>query len=189
MRPLSQTQAFRDALADCSLQDLHSSGEFFTWVNRRKEGDLIFERLDRFVGSFAWRMLYPTARAQTLEFYHSDHRPVLLEFGSADLDSYYHAPIFRFELHWASESDCAEMVAKGWSSQIAYLNLSDCIFRCKQILGAWVGDRFRHLPRKIKQKRTELNHLKTHERWIQSEHRIQILEKEIEALSSKEKLY
>ncbi|XP_073151978.1 uncharacterized protein [Henckelia pumila] len=52
LRPLAQTQAFRDVLDDCSLQDLHVRGEFYTWVNRRAAAATIFERLDRYVATF-----------------------------------------------------------------------------------------------------------------------------------------
>ncbi|XP_075478858.1 uncharacterized protein LOC142519715 [Primulina tabacum] len=109
LRPLHQTLAFRDTLDTCSLQDLHGSGDFFTWVNRRPEDELIFERLDRYVGTFEWRILYPTARAQSLEYYHSDHRPILLELGGTATQIFPRNSKFRFETHWATEEDCADV--------------------------------------------------------------------------------
>lgn len=75
----SPTFEFRETLDVCSLQDLHCGGEFFTWTNRRSGPNFVMERLDRFTGSFEWRMMYPTARIQSLEFFHSDHRPIILE--------------------------------------------------------------------------------------------------------------
>ncbi|XP_075499426.1 uncharacterized protein LOC142537821 [Primulina tabacum] len=102
LRPLHQTQAFRDALDECTLQDLHGSGEFFTWVNRRSSNDLIFEHLDRYVGTLEWRLLYPTARAESLEFYHSDHGPILMKLGSGTANLHPHNSMFRFETHWAT---------------------------------------------------------------------------------------
>ncbi|XP_075499960.1 uncharacterized protein LOC142538530 [Primulina tabacum] len=75
----SHMQLFRDALEVCELQDINCRGEFFTWVNRRSSDSVIFERLDRFVGNLGWRLLYSAARSVSLEFYHSDHRPICLE--------------------------------------------------------------------------------------------------------------
>lgn len=66
MRSLNQTQEFRDVLDDCYIQDLHASGEFFTWINRRSAENITFERLDRYVATFDWILLYPAARAHTL---------------------------------------------------------------------------------------------------------------------------
>ncbi|XP_073051733.1 uncharacterized protein [Primulina eburnea] len=56
-RPRHQIRAFRDTLDACSLQDLHSKGEFFTWANLRASNNIIFERLDRFVATIDWRLL------------------------------------------------------------------------------------------------------------------------------------
>ncbi|XP_073282346.1 uncharacterized protein [Primulina huaijiensis] len=79
-RPLSQTRAFRDVLDNCSLQDLYGEGEFFTWVNLTHSLDgLIFARLDRYVASFEWKLLFPASQAHSLEFFHSDHRPTFIE--------------------------------------------------------------------------------------------------------------
>ncbi|XP_073130129.1 uncharacterized protein [Henckelia pumila] len=75
----SHLQAFRDTLELCALQDISCFGEFFTWVNRRESNHAIFERLDRFVGNLGWRLMFPTARVESLEFYHSDHRPLCLK--------------------------------------------------------------------------------------------------------------
>ncbi|XP_075507390.1 uncharacterized protein LOC142544216 [Primulina tabacum] len=61
-RPLGQTRAFREVLDISNLQDLHAEGEFFTWVNRRAHPNVIFERIDRYVATFEWRILYPAAR-------------------------------------------------------------------------------------------------------------------------------
>lgn len=102
LRPLHQTQAFRDVLDEYSLQDLHGMGHFFTWVNRRTNNELIFERLDRFVGTFDWRILYPAARVQTLEFFSSDHRAILMELGLVSIPNYSPGSRFKFENHWAT---------------------------------------------------------------------------------------
>ncbi|XP_073019456.1 uncharacterized protein [Primulina eburnea] len=80
-------------------------------------------------------------------------------------------------------------VAHGWCSSDATLKLSDHINKRKLALSAWAGDRFRRILRKIKQKRALLNRLKTKDKWHDSVVHIQELEKQIEHLSSKEKIY
>lgn len=52
-------EAFRNVLDNCHFQSLHCDGEAQTWVKRRQNEGLIFEKLDRYVSSFEWRMLYP----------------------------------------------------------------------------------------------------------------------------------
>lgn len=50
--PASQTSDFRNVIDICNLQSLHFDGEIFTLVNLRHNYGVIFERLDRYVGSF-----------------------------------------------------------------------------------------------------------------------------------------
>lgn len=122
LRPASQTKASRDDLHDCSLLDIHCQGEFLTWVNRRSPDQLIFEQLDRFCGTVEWRMLFPTVRVISLEFFHSDHRPLLIDLNPHHTENL--APprkgkhIFRFEACWLADNECLEVVRKSWRPKI-----------------------------------------------------------------------
>ncbi|XP_073121147.1 uncharacterized protein [Henckelia pumila] len=188
-KPYVQMQAFRDTLDYCSLHDIHGQGEFYTWVNPRPFEELIFKRLDRYVGTFAWRSLYPAARAQSLEFYHSDHRPIFLELGTILQIPIIRRRLFRFETHWITEPDCFEIIEKGWQKENAVLTLQSRISACQETLLIWAGDRFRSIPNQIKEKRGTLNKLKTLSNWTASTQQILKLEREIERLSMKEELY
>ncbi|XP_073039414.1 uncharacterized protein [Primulina eburnea] len=87
------------------------------------------------------------------------------------------------------EDDCSDVITRGWCTLDASMRLSDHISQCKLDLMAWAGDRFRCLPRQIKQKMDLLNSLKTHDMLQVSTIDIQWLEKEVELLSSKEEIY
>ncbi|XP_073119573.1 uncharacterized protein [Henckelia pumila] len=173
----------------CSLQDLHGIGDFFTWVNRRAREHLIFERLDRYVASFDWRILFPVARVQSLEFFHSDHRPILLDLGISYQPIMHINFVFRFENHWATVQECAEVVEQGWCKSDSSLPLPARLLRSSETLRSWAKNRFGNIPKKLKQKRRDLNMLKTQNRWHGSERKIVVLECEIEALASKEESY
>lgn len=142
IHPLHQTQAFRVVLDECSLQDLHSTSLVFTWVNSRINEELIFEHLDRFVGTFEWRILYPAARVQTLEFFNSDHRAIFLELGSVSSQRYSTGSRYRFETHWATEVDIDEVVARGRRGDGGTMEISTRIQNCKNTLVDWAGERF-----------------------------------------------
>ncbi|XP_073138442.1 uncharacterized protein [Henckelia pumila] len=119
-RAESQMDKFRETLDVCSLQDLHCGGEFFTWTNRRIGDNFVMERLDRFTGTFDWRMMYPTARIQSFEFYHSDHRPIVLELrgisGVNIVQIMSGQKLYTFEHMWVLDDDCSSMVAMGWNA-------------------------------------------------------------------------
>ncbi|XP_075499327.1 uncharacterized protein LOC142537718 [Primulina tabacum] len=120
LRPLHQNRSFRDALDDCTLQDLHGSGDSL-------HGLISAHQMISFLNSLI-------ARAESLEFYHSDHRPILLELGFGTSNLYPHNSMFRFETHWATKLDCVEVVARGWCSNDATPTLLDRIMKCKLAL-------------------------------------------------------
>ncbi|KAL5823208.1 hypothetical protein ACOSQ4_021108 [Xanthoceras sorbifolium] len=69
---------FREALDACGLQDLGFEGPLFTWCNGRVGNAFVQERLDRYVCSRDWLSLFPASYVQHLDFWKSDHRPILL---------------------------------------------------------------------------------------------------------------
>lgn len=171
MWPPHQMQLFRDVLYDSALQDLHCTGEVFTWANWRRGTNLILERLHRFVGALKWRLLFPMAYAQSLKFFHSDHRPLYRQMGYSHAQGpcypQHNHPMVRFEAGWLMELDCAEMVVQGWRMFDASMALSDRIYHCLQTLDRWAGAKFRTLPNQIKKKRAKLNELTCYDKWIQ----------------------
>lgn len=157
-------RGFRDALFYCSLQDLHCTGGLFTWVNRRKEDQRIFERIDHFVGTIAWRLLYPTSLVSSLEFYHWDHRPLHIRLGAQNARIQQHAPLSRFtprfEAAWIREPACLAMVIEGWRPFDDSLNLMTKISNCLYTLHQWAGKHLHVLSKLIKSKISQLNRLK-----------------------------
>ncbi|XP_073025129.1 uncharacterized protein [Primulina eburnea] len=171
------------------LGDLHGVGDFFTWVNRRSTDDLIFARLDRFVATFEWRLLYPTSQAYSLESFHSGHRPILIDLRGSQKQPTSKPHLFQFEPHWLRETDCKDVVERGWCKSDISLSLPVRLLRCKESLRVWAGKRFRNLPRQIRLNRHQLNALKTHSTWHNSVHHIRVLEDEVEHLAYKEEVY
>lgn len=129
------------------------------------------------MGSLAWRLLYPAAQVQSLEFYSSDHRPIQLELKAAVMQQSFQNRPFRFEPHWVTETDCTEVVERGWGNHENSLLLSQRISRCKNELIRWAGERFKQLSQKIKRLREQLICLKTHEKWPAAAAQIQMLER------------
>lgn len=62
---------------------LSFSGKQFTWANKWENGDFVQGRLDRFVGSLEWNILFPNAQVTNLGFYHSDYRSMKIMLGSS----------------------------------------------------------------------------------------------------------
>ncbi|XP_073152576.1 uncharacterized protein [Henckelia pumila] len=108
------------------------------------------------------------AMAISLEFYHSDHRPIWLKLCGdqknhrMSLGSF--NSLFRFERCWLMEVDCHEVVRFGWRSNESSLSLMERITSCK----------------------VELSKCSL---WPSNGEQVNILEREVENLASKEELY
>lgn len=79
------------------LVSLPYIGNPFTWTNRRDEGELILERLDRFLASLGWMEQFPNLAVYHLVSIGSDHCPILLTTSRKDNST--QRP-FRFNKAW-----------------------------------------------------------------------------------------
>lgn len=75
--PISNNRVdkFMNCLNYCKLIDLGFHGSRFTWTNKRRHGNTILERLDRFLANYEWLNLYPDAVVKHLPRTFSDHCP------------------------------------------------------------------------------------------------------------------
>ncbi|PON86984.1 Endonuclease/exonuclease/phosphatase, partial [Trema orientale] len=75
------------------------------------------ERIDRFICNESWRTLFPLAAVENLDFYKSNHRPILLTLTEKlENQGDRHDRPFRFEPFWVNENDCMEIVNSHWGS-------------------------------------------------------------------------
>jgi exonuclease III len=76
------TNAFRNTLNDCNLNDLGCKGNIFTWHNKQDEPHYIQARLDRFCASNNWIYNFSAHENNHLLRYGSDHCPIMLDFST-----------------------------------------------------------------------------------------------------------
>ncbi|XP_073120983.1 uncharacterized protein [Henckelia pumila] len=189
MRSLSQMSAFREALNSCNLRDIHCLGDQFTWCNRRQQQDIIFERLDRFVCSSEWQLIYPSADVHNLDFYGSDHRLIMIS-NNPHLDGRFSKGPrrFTFEHKWMLEEDFP-LLLEHWNNGGLPGDLPAKLSTFSGILNSWADTRFSHMARKISNLHKELSYLQ-HSRLAKDNYsRIASLEKEIEKLVVQEEIH
>lgn len=186
-------KAFRDSIELCNLQDLHCEGELFTWVNRRDGNHVIFERLDRFVGNLGWRLLYPTARVVSLDFYHSDHRPLWLNLSRKIIYNRGRQcspdTILRFENCWLQNEECSNVVNYGWGVRDPAISLSDRILSCERALMDWDQGKFKKIPNLLKSKRKQLSKLRISSNWNLHGDHIRELKADVEKLAKTDEIF
>lgn len=108
VRSDSQIEAFCIALEFCALRPLDNRGNHFTWIRNNVSGR-IKERLDWAMVNEDWLERFPNNALSHLDFFHSDHRALLLRL--EDMSGLTRAKNrkqsrFRFENMWVKEPDC-----------------------------------------------------------------------------------
>ncbi|KAL5825066.1 hypothetical protein ACOSQ3_021129 [Xanthoceras sorbifolium] len=186
---------FREALDACCLQDLGFEGPMFTWCNGRVGDAFVQERLDRCVCSRNWLSLFPASYVQHLDFWKSDHRPILVHIAvqgsvSPNVGSC-RRHRFHFEESWVGMAECDQIVKNNWGVLVAPVRLSgvcDNIGRCTTSLGSWNSMNRASLRRGINTKRLELaslNRSVSSASWRD----IRLVEKELDELLLQEEIY
>ena len=107
--------AFVEWLQVSGLIDLGFVGPQFTW----RRGNLS-QRLDRGLCNSAWRLKFPEASVSHLVRYHSDHRPLVLQFCS--IDSIPHDKPFKFLQVWLTHEDFSKFVEDNWECEADFMD-------------------------------------------------------------------
>ncbi|KAK2656633.1 hypothetical protein Ddye_009685 [Dipteronia dyeriana] len=74
---------FREAMENSQLEDIGFQGPKYTWSNKKYGNGLIMERLDMGLCNKEWKTLFLVFGIRYLDFWGSDHRPILLDFSNA----------------------------------------------------------------------------------------------------------
>ncbi|KAI9082389.1 hypothetical protein K1719_035812 [Acacia pycnantha] len=99
---------------DADLHDLGFVGPPFTWKRTGVES-----RLDRVLGSTTWQETFPDAVVKHLNWYKSDHRPLLLQLEGCAMMTRVDRP-FRFLAAWVLDERFSSFVSGNWSTDLAW---------------------------------------------------------------------
>ena len=194
-RNANQMVGFREALLDCSLQDLGFIGAEFTWSNKRDYLGLVQARLDRGVASGQWRSLFPNASVRHLVVASSDHMGLLMD----TLPS--HAvlqgngrrkKLFRFEKSWLRELGCEDVIATAWGVQpigTAMYRVSQKIKQCRVNLLQWSQSHVRATPILIDSKMNRLKEMEEQLPELYASGEVNSLRREVNMLREKEEIF
>ncbi|KAF7826637.1 reverse transcriptase [Senna tora] len=144
---VSRMRDFNNCVNGCNLLDLGFTGSKYTWWNKRPNGTIIFERLDRFLASADWLSIFPQATNYHLPRIRSDHNPIFLT--SKPLSSIRDHRPFRCERIWLNQPGFAKLTKESWQANPPlFLNLPDFTSKIKNWNKKDFGDLF-YRKRKI----------------------------------------
>ncbi|KAK3198138.1 hypothetical protein Dsin_021553 [Dipteronia sinensis] len=116
------------------------------------------ERLDRGLCNRPWRNLFPHSVIMHLDFWGSDHRPLLLTSDTGQTPCGQGRRFF-FEECWIDDEGCKEVVSSTWKTDVSsngVVNVLWKIDKCGTRLSRWNMDKMRDLRYDLKQKREAL---------------------------------
>ncbi|KAL8462960.1 hypothetical protein ACS0TY_033824 [Phlomoides rotata] len=147
-RPLWQMMEFQSVLDEMGL---YASGPKFTWYGKRRGGESILEKLDRFVANEERNRLFPEAKAANQKFYGSDHRAVVIQLKSEpQKQEPRNSNRFFFENKWLLEKDYKNMVIDAWKTGREQVSLPEKIQKCCSHIQNWAKQHVDSIPKKIK---------------------------------------
>ncbi|XP_062085617.1 uncharacterized protein LOC133791714 [Humulus lupulus] len=116
--------------AKALLNELRSSGSFFTWSNKQKEGSRIFSKLDRVLINELWLDIFPDSEARINWDTISDHCYCLIK-----IVQYQDSEIrpFRYYNMWASHKDFRSIVLNIWSKPTGGYGLQKIIQKLRRL--------------------------------------------------------
>jgi hypothetical protein len=106
---------FNYIINSCELRDLEMSGCQFTWSNNHASPTL--EKLDRFLVSKEWELLFPLTTVHKLAREVSDHNPLILDTME---NREQRSREFRFEKRWLKEDSFVSRVDRIWARPVRF---------------------------------------------------------------------
>jgi hypothetical protein len=131
--------------------DLGSSGNNFTWCNKKWGKDCIKQRLDRGIPNIHWRLAFPRVAVYHLGAINFDHASLLIDTNPAD--GTYPRP-FCFEAMWANDPRIFIVVDDAWQRNVvgspSYILCKKQSFTTSALI-KWNKEVFGHCQTRIKE--------------------------------------
>ncbi len=149
--------AFREALDNCGLIDLHFNRSRYTWCNNRDPPYTTWVRLDRGVANIEWLTRYHAAQVEHVDVTNSDHKCLCMYWERPPPKR--HRKPFRFEEIWLEDTGCEETVQESWDPDLrgtAMFKVATKLKQCKKSLGNWSRQSFGSIKRQLANKKRQL---------------------------------
>ncbi|XP_019184835.1 PREDICTED: uncharacterized protein LOC109179810 [Ipomoea nil] len=112
---VSSVDKFLDAMNDCGLMDLGTSGSRFSWYMKVGERVTLRRKLNWVLWNMEAQLSFPEGKAHILPCTHSDHHPVQFDSVAGTPPPKKERP-FRFEAVWLLRDDYRGIWHQAWSS-------------------------------------------------------------------------
>jgi hypothetical protein len=113
LKPSRWNDMFNYIINTCEMREIDMSGGQFTWSNNQTVPTL--EKLDRFLVSWEWELLFPLTTVHKLSREISDHNPIILDTMEGREKQ---SKEFRFDKRWLKDESFLPKVVRVWAQPV-----------------------------------------------------------------------
>lgn len=108
------TRELQNLFSDLHIMDLHYTGNYMTWCNKRDGNSRVYCKLDRVLANECWVQQVASSHVEFLTCGSSDHSASLVSISNGEI--YVPRP-FKFCNMWVQHQNFKEVVAQAWGKQ------------------------------------------------------------------------
>ncbi|XP_048492953.1 uncharacterized protein LOC125493541 [Beta vulgaris subsp. vulgaris] len=127
---LEEVGSFRKCTRICKVQDLPTSGPFFTWSNKQEGEQRVFSKIDRVLVNSRWIDNFRNAYAMFISEGISDHCACVLKLDNTLIEK---ARPFKFCNMWALDDSFLDIVQTGWQVRIEGVPMFRVVSKLKKL--------------------------------------------------------
>ncbi|XP_020256684.1 uncharacterized protein LOC109833427 [Asparagus officinalis] len=129
----SDTKDFRDFIDDCHLNQLKTTGCFYTWNNKQDHDSRVWCKLDRALVNDTWLLKYNASQVEFLLPNCSDHSPALVTIFE---DCSKGKKPFRYFKMWSKHDSFIPVVSAIWQTKVEGFKMYTVCKRLQLLRGA-----------------------------------------------------
>ncbi|XP_060178196.1 uncharacterized protein LOC132608135 [Lycium barbarum] len=109
---ISDIREFKQCVLDCDLNDLRSSGAFYTWCNKQCEQRRVYSSIDKVLVNHEWVDDLPVSEVHFINPGLYDHSPGIIRWEGGSKGQYR----FRYFNMWKLDPEFMNIVQNGWNT-------------------------------------------------------------------------
>ncbi|XP_056698475.1 uncharacterized protein [Spinacia oleracea] len=126
----SELQDFHNCVNRCGLEDVKSSGNFFTWNNKQQGDHRVFCKLDRVMTSQLWQNKYPNTEVCFKNEGYFDHCPgIILMYPQFVVGK----KPFKFFPMWQDTPNYRNLIVQAWQEHQQGTKIYQVVQRLKRV--------------------------------------------------------
>ncbi|XP_075096182.1 uncharacterized protein LOC142174296 [Nicotiana tabacum] len=129
---VAEIKEFRQCVDTCCLQELKSTGAFYTWNNKQSGEDRVMSRIDRVLANFEWITVLHASTVHYMTEGLYDHSPTIISWDNRKLMGNRH---FKYFNMWSMDPDFKDKVVESWNKKINGTKMYQIVGKLNRLKG------------------------------------------------------